>query len=303
MTPSPEQISISVSPAVQTLDSTPGETYEGEFFISNLSGSKGVFYHVEVAPLTFENENYDLSFTDKTDLSQIVDWIEIENPEGRIGETAPTSIKYKIAVPEDAPAGGQYASFLVSGDAGALNDPSSHGFFIKNNSEIAVQIFSTVAGETREEGTVLENSLSPIYLNSPIKVSSLVKNSGNVHTPATYVVEVYPLFSNEPVFTTEDSPLKNTIIPSTTLYSEKTWDATPLLGVFRVVQTVEIAGEASREETLTLVSPLWFLILALAFLASVIFALVDRILRRKKVKKSSSNPPENPEKSLDETKP
>lgn len=263
----------------------PGQVYEGEFTVLNPTTEQSISrYSVTVGPLTFDDEYYSPAFSDASDFNQIVDWIEIENPSGELAPQERHTIKYKIAVPDTAPAGGQYASFLVTSENSA-NADQQDGVAVTAKSRIAILFYSTVAGETREEGHVIENNVPSIVFDQPIKTSSLIINSGNVHTKAKYTLRVYPLFSDEEIYTNEESPVVSTIVPDTTYYNEKVWEDTPFLGLYKVVQEIDFSDRIDRKETVTFVAPLWFVILAFLFLASIIYGIIERIDKRKKAKR------------------
>ena len=264
---------LAVSPGFIEVALTPGQTYEGEFLILNPAVDNTTsHYLVSVGSLAYNDASYSPDFNDFSDYNQIVDWISIESPKGELAPQDKRAIKFKITVPADAPAGGQYASLLVSSEDPSASDQTS-GIAVAARSRIAILLYSTVSGQTREEGAVLENNVPGVFFNQPIKTSSLITNTGNVHIKARYTLRVYPLFSDEELYTNEESPVLNTVIPDTTLYSEKVWSDTPLLGLFRVQQEIDFNGQLSTQETITLVAPTWFVILATLFLASVFYFL------------------------------
>lgn len=283
-------MSVAVSPGILDAYLSPGEIFEGEFKVLNpsLSGET-ISYAIKPAPMTVEDELYSLDFEDITDYSQVLDWIEIEEPTGVLAPHEEKTIKFRISVPEDAPAGGQYAAFLVSANTPDGEEKNANGVAIKSKSQIAVLFYSTVAGETRIEGKVIENNIYGFYLNQPIKVSSLISNTGNVHIPATYTLRIFPLFSDEEIYTNEEFPETNTVIPGTRLYTEKTWEDTPRLGIYQVEQEIDFGDIITVEKKLTVVCPTWFLILVVAFLASVIFAGIERTMKRRKDKNNPKN--------------
>lgn len=272
-------ISLAVSTGLVSHNLKPGEIAEGEFDVIN-PGDVNTRFKIEVAPLSFENDDYELVFNDPNAFNQITDWIELKTASGSLAPNEKKTIKYRIRVPKDVPAGGQYASFLVSLDNGAESEAS--GVSVSNKARIAVLLYSKVAGETREEGTVVENNVSAFYFDQPIKTSSIVKNTGNVHIPATYTLRVFPLFGNEELFSNDESPDTSTVIPGTTLYQEKVWQESPVLGVFRIQQDIDFGDHIDRRETIALVAPSWFLVLALTFLGAVIFAFANRIKNSRK---------------------
>lgn len=276
---------LAVSPGlIEVSLLTPGQVYEGEFTVLNptLDGATSR-YSITVSPLTFDDEYYSPAFDDASDFNQIVDWVEIAEPNGELAPQERHTVKYKITVPEDAPAGGQYMSFLVSAEDSAASG-QSEGIAVAARSRIAILLYSTVAGETREEGNVIENNVPGIVFDQPIKTSSLIINSGNVHIKAKYTLRIYPLFGGEEVYTNEESPVVSTVIPDTTLYNEKVWEDTPALGLYRVEQEIDFGDRIDRQETVTLVAPLWFIILAFLFIASVMYGLIERISKRKEAK-------------------
>jgi len=284
--PQPSNISpLAVSPGlIEVSLLTPGQVYEGEFTVLNPSSENAIsHYSITVGPLTFDDEYYSPAFEDTSDFNQIVDWVEIAEPSGELAPQERRTVKYKITVPEDAPAGGQYMSFLVSAEDSATSG-QSEGVAVAARSRIAILLYSTVAGETREEGNVIENNVPAIVFDQPIKTSSLIINSGNVHIKAKYTLRIYPLFGGEEVYTNEESPVVSTVIPDTTLYNEKVWEDTPALGLYRVEQEIDFGDRIDRQETVTLVAPTWFIVLAFLFIASVMYGLIERISKRKEAK-------------------
>lgn len=279
---------VAISPGSQEIMLVPGESYDGEFSIINtFSGMDSVHYSVNIAPMTVEDENFSLDFKDVTDFSQIIDWIEVENPEGDLNVGENIKIKYHISVPENPPAGGQYAAFLVSTSkpGSTLESDSAEGIegvTLHTRSQIAMLLYAIVSGETVVEGTVIENNIPQFFIDCPVKVSSLLSNTGNVHSNATYKMRIYSLFSQEEIYTNEESPITNLIIPGSKFYSEKTWDETPRLGVFRVEQEIDFAGNINLESRVVLVSPLWFVVLCLVFFVALVFSIFERIFFQKK---------------------
>ena len=280
-------LSLAISPGMQEISLVPGETYEGSFLVSNpFLGASELNYFVRLAPLNFEDLTYDISFEEEKNYNQILNWTEIETPTGTLAPKESAEVVYRITVPENAPAGGQYLAFLVGAqtpDSAEMTGQVS----VSSSSQIAMLLYSTVSGEDNPSGEVVENTIPLILLDQPLKTSSTIKNTGNVHLDASYVLKVFPLFSNEELYSTEESPAHNTVIPGTSLYSEKTWDDTPLLGIYRVVQEITLLGDTSTQESYTLVCPTWFFFLALFFVAALFYSLIDRS-RNRKLKKSKN---------------
>lgn len=282
-------LSIGVSPGIQEIFLTPGEVYEGSFFVLNPYPDAGVVdFEVGVAPFSVDGENYTSNFDEKTAYNVMTDWIEVENKQGSVEAGEKQEIKFKINVPDNAPGGGQYAALIVKmSDSGGENPV---GVAIKNKNQIASLIYATVSGETHVSGEVLSNTVLPVYLGAPITVSSTLKNTGNVHTEAVYRLTVSTLFGDEEVYSNEFELHKNTVVPDTALYSETSWQDTPLLGLYRVSQEISFAGTTDVSTSVSLVCPVWFIVLVSMFIASIIFAFLDRLFWHKTPRKILKNP-------------
>ncbi len=275
-------ISIGVSTGAQEFDNlSPSETYTGSFDIINTSSIDSIAYKIIIAPYSVNDISYDANFSDRDDYNQIVDWIKLEDTSGELNENERKKINFKIEVPENAPAGGQYASFLVQivNREGEKNELS-----LSSKSQVASLVYATVAGETIETADILENNINIINIDRPVSFSSMVENTGNVHLSAAYNFRIYSLFSNEEIFSNEDTPAVSTLLPETIYYTEKKWEETPKLGIFRVVQEISVADSLetfSSSERIVFVCPSWFLILCSLFIFSMIFWFILRIRERK----------------------
>ena len=63
--------------------------------------------------------------------------------------------------------------------------------------------------------------------------------------------------------------------------NQLTWEDTPSIGIYRVVETVSLFGESTSTERIVVVCPLW-LILVIVF--AIVFIVVWLIIRSKKRK-------------------
>ena len=183
-------------------------------------------------------------------------------------ETA--EISFTITVPEAAPAGGQYASLLVTEDTGVAN---SQGVKVSSIFEIASLVYAKVAGETVTGGEILENNIPGFAMTTPVKVGALISNTGNVHQTATTVLEVKNLITGEIVLPTEQNDGRHSeiIMPETTRRTEYEITELPAVGVVRVSQTIYYNGISSVEMKDVLICPIWFIVVALVVVCGMIF--------------------------------
>lgn len=286
---------MTISPPSQKIVLTPGEDFEGSISVSSSSTAKNSLkYSVTVGAfslVTDENGNVDYNDVDVdtvTSYNQIMEWIELKKDKGEVEIGGIDTIPFTIHVPENAPAGGQYATIIVQNDTGIDNTGGSQGVSIESQVRFASNIFAEVTGETESNGSIVENNIPSFILNNQLNATSLVKNEGNVHTDAEYILQVWPLFGDEEIYTNEEEPETSLIMPGTERYHSKTIEGLPTVGIFRAKQTVKIFGETSIVEKIVIVCPLWLLFLILFVIIALIIWIFTKVKGSKKRKSNAT---------------
>lgn len=266
---------MTISPPSQRIVLTPGEDFNGSVTVSSSSTAKnGLKYSVTVGAFslgTDEDGNVDYNDVDVdtvTGYNQIMEWIELKKEQGEVEIGGTDTIPFTIHVPENAPAGGQYATIIVQNDTG-LDNTGGKGVSIESKVRFASNIFAEVTGDTEAKGSIIENNIPSFILSNQLSATSVVKNDGNVHTDADYILQVWPLFGDEELYTNEEKPDTNLVMPGTERYHSKTV-TTPSIGVFRVKQTIKVFGETSVVEKTVIVCPLWLLFIILFVIIGLI---------------------------------
>lgn len=255
----------------------PGESYTGSFKVQN-TGQKAFDFSINLSPYSIADQDYTIDSVTESNYTQIKNWITVSEESGTLQAGESRDIEYTIKVPSNAPAGGQYALINVQMDQ---ESDKSGDTAITATKQIGFRLLADIKGETKRSGTVVEQNIPSILFNPPISANSLVENTGNVHITASYVLQVFPLFSDEEVYTNEESPYEFTILPETTRYNQISWDGAPHLGIFRVKQTVKIADEVKTLEKTVFLCPIWFIFIILLLIFCVVFWIVSRIRNRK----------------------
>ena len=259
---------FSLSPMHQMITLTPGETFYGNFNVVNPGTSTNDFYYtIEVQPFTTSNEG-EISTESNGDYTLMADWIEILSGDGVVAPNEVDEIRFVIRVPEDAPAGGQYAAIIVKSGQYRINNSNVD---LREAYESGHLIYADVAGETVRKGSMTDVNVPGFLFSGNITGSAMITNEGNVHSQATHKMQIFPLFSNEEVFTNEEDPKKAWIMPGNTSMSSVTWEETPSIGIFHVIYNVEYEGVESKVDKLVIVCPLWLLFLILLALFLLIF--------------------------------
>lgn len=269
---------FAISPMYQQITLTPGETYTGNFEVINPGDNTIDFrYTVRVEPFSVEGLD-DLSFTANGSYNQIVDWVELSRNEGVISPNETQEVRFSIHVPEDAPAGGQYVAILVTSEEYRLDNSTVD---LREKYEASHLLYAEVAGETVRKGDIADVSVPSFLMSGNITGSASITNEGNVHSEATHILQIFPLFSNEEVYTNEESPKGSWIMPGNTAFTSISWDETPSVGIFHVIYNVEYEGVESKVDKYVIVCPLWLLFL----IVLAIFLIIFKILWGKKKEK------------------
>ena len=275
---------MTISPPIEKMVVIPGEVYEGSVKVANsATAKKNLEYSVRVGSFSLrEDENgetdyYNTDVDTITGYNQIMEWITLGKEKGSVAPNEIDVVPYTITVPKDAPAGGQYASIIIRNDT--QPDEDEGNVVIQNVVEFAESILAEVAGETRDEGAIIENNIPAFLLKNNLSAVSKVRNNGNVHTNAKYILQVWPLFSDEEYCTNEEEPSESLIMPETErTHAEEC--SLPAVGIFRAKQTVKIFGETSIAEKIVIVCPLWLLFIILFAIALAIIWLVTKARAR-----------------------
>ena len=294
---------FTVSPQDQEYVLTPGQSVTGEVRAFNPSDEKGDFYYiVEVVPFSVSGDGkYSPSFDTRNDYTDIVNWVTISDGDESGAEEVHGVLRpgeegkayYTITVPKDAKGGGQYFGVRVKTDAEATQKATSNDTVaIKEVLGIVSLVYVEVSGDIVVKGEIMDNNIPSFVLTPPISASFVVKNEGNTHAKISYGMQVFPLFSNEEVYTTEEDMGSSYVLPGATRMVTQSWDNSPVVGVFRVRQTVyydSTDNEPSVTEKIVIICPIWLIFIILFVIFALIFYFVAKAKARKKAAKSKSN--------------
>lgn len=274
-------VHLLVSPASQNLgEIEPGKTYGGEFLVKNI-GSKKISYNVYASPYYEEGEEGNQVYNVTNNYTYLSEWISFDVKEGTLEPGESRKVTYVLKVPANSAGGAQNAAIMVES-----NDSVSETDVISASSRIAMILLSQVAGETNACGKIIDKNIPSLLLNPPIIASGRVENCGNLDLNVKYVMSVYPLFSDEELYTNEENPKVLATLPETRRFTSLEWDGTPSFGLFKVKLEITYADNTETIEKIVLVCPLWLIILVLVFIGAVIFWLVSKNRGRKKAKEA-----------------
>lgn len=259
-------------PSIDIPTLEPGAKHTGTFKVIN--NSEVPFEYKVYATgygVKYEDNKdaYNQLYDYETASTYIAKWFTFSKTAGTLNPRQFDEITYTIDVPLDAPAGGQYAAIMVESD-------NKEKDVFNSISRVGSLVYGTVNGETKIDAKIVDNKIPSFLFAPPIYATSLVENNGNVHMNAYYTLQVFPLFSNEELYTNEEDPETHIVMPETKRFITAKWENSPSFGIFRVVQTVKIADQESRVEKLVILCPLWLIIIILVLIFMMIFWIVSR---------------------------
>ena len=273
---------FTVTPMNNSVSLDAGDIYEGDITVANPANStKDFYYKVEISSYGVIGEEYAADFLTESERSQIAKWITIDNPTGVIKPNDYVKVHYKVTVPESAPAGGQYAAFLVSSNLDANPDNS---VLVSNVFEMASILYAKINGELIHQGELIDVSVPGFVVSPPIITSATLKNEGNIHEVARLGLEVRSYFSQANVYPKDDDTgmVDEVILPGTTRIVTRNIDGLSALGIYDVIQTVSYMGESKSVHQTVVICPIWFMALLLVTFAAIIVSIVFSIKRHKK---------------------
>ena len=274
-----------ITPMTQKMELKAGESYTGTIKVANPADASREFsFEAEVSPYGVVGEDYTVDLKTKSNHSMIADWISLEDADGTLKPNEATNIKYTISVPEDAPAGAQYATIVVSQNK---DEAKKEGMNVDNIVEMASIIYGEVEGETVMDGHILANEVPGFSTTAPILVSARFDNHGNVYDSAMITITAKNNLTGEVYLPTEtnEGVYEELILPDTTREVKRNVEGLPFLGIVHIEQSINYNGETSKVERDVIICPVWFMVL-FATVVMALFALVLRLVmkhRRKNV--------------------
>ncbi len=285
-----EGYGLTLAPMNQSVVIDPGDSREVSFLMANpSSASESVQYELSVEPF-YISDSGDIYYEAESGSGEMVDWVTFDVP--TVGTLAPnekTTISFTIDVPESASAGGQYIAIIITLDSdlngeegNSDNAGGDSAISIKEIKRMAHLVYAEITGDTNKKGEILDVSVSSFLFSGNITGSSTVKNLGDVHGTAKYILQVYPLFSDEEVYTNEEDPDTKKVLPDRSVYREISWEETPSIGIFNVVYTVEFEGSTAQVKKMVIICPLWLLFIIIFAIVAIIIWLIMKARARKK---------------------
>lgn len=281
---------MSLNPATQDLELEAGQTTSASVEVHNF-GQSPFDLKVSVAPYYVANDNYDPDFSTETAQTKLYNWIKLDKTFYHLEPGGVAKVDFSITVPEDTPAGGQYAAIMLSADGEGQGDGS-----MVIASRLAAILYGHVSGANlRAEGEIVSRTLPGFITSGDFSVSQSVKNTGNVDFRVTQTLTVTDFFTNREVVNSESVDADQqafaygsaTVLPGTTRTGILTWKTAPKLGLFTVTQHITFLDQDLTFSRLVFFCPIWLLVVAIALVLALIIWLLLRLHTKHKQKKAN----------------
>ena len=278
---------LQISPVAKRFQLDANAQIVDKITVDNI-GSKKFKFRVYVSPYSISNEAYEVSFENETKRTQISRWVtfnqninakddsekewknevtfELE-PNGR------QEIEFKISVPGDIPAGGQYATIFAE----SIPEENVSSTGIRTISRVGMLLYGNTSGETVDKAELKNFQMKSFLTSGKISAEVDISNGGNTDFSAQMNMEINKIIGgkvaeiNAPYQVIPDSPDRHAVLE---------WNDTPMFGIFRVKTTVTALNEKIEEEKIVLVLPVFIIVIMLVLLTIIIIWLIILIKKR-----------------------
>lgn len=263
------------------------------FNVDNL-GTETFTYRVYAAPYSVANGTYEVNFASDTPRTQLSRWIDFQDKDGNYAKKVEytiepgqkQSIPYRITVPNDIPAGGQYATIFAEADNN-VGGSGGGATGINTVSRVGLVLYGRTDGDTKDNAEISNFSLSSFLTGGNIHSSATISNNGNTDFKATYELVVKKFFGE----LAYEKKVEQDIFPETYYDMSMEWaksedssnptGGTPAFGIFRVTGKVTALDKVYEETKIVLIIPLFMIIIALVLLTIMIVWLIILIKKRR----------------------
>ena len=256
---------LTMSPAKADINLKKGETFKGEFSLTNSGGSK---IKVKIYPSAYQatNDNYKLETNSVH--SQLHRWITADKEEVELEPNQTVKVHYTVKTPKDIPDGGQYAVIFAE----ITNQGSVQGSGVNVVSRLGMPVFASTNGTDRLAGEVFGAKIPFLQFGSQSRFSFRAKNTGNTHTKVNSSLEIKDLFGNVKYRETKDGLLVAPEIDNKIV--EFVWKQSPLIALMNVTLKASMLNSSINQTKLVLfVSPIFLIILLIIIILGVVYAI------------------------------
>ena len=282
---------VAISPVSMFLDLEAGTELTREFKIEN-ANDEPTGYKIYASSYSLSDTTGDAVFDEETIYTELKDWISFYDGEsykktlaGTIEANSALTITFKITVPDDPPAVGQYASIFM--ETTGNSQATEVGVGVQANARVGLNLITKTNAIERREAEIVANSIPNFLLNEDISANFGVKNTGNVHVDAFQTLCVENLFGELIYEYNGEIEGGKIVMPDKTIYAATTWEDSPWMGIYRITSTVTVPSLdlTSSESTIVVKIPPIILALIVVLLTIIIAIIIILAIKKHKIRK------------------
>lgn len=180
---------FAVSPAIVEDTIRPGSAIEKTFKIDNDEPFEQTFFFT-IQKFKPKNGQGQQEFLPPTDLEGLPKWISLETPFIKLAPGEKADVRYKIDVPADTIAGGNYAVLFVSNLPPISTVPN-----VAVGARTGILLFTTVDGNVIKKAQLSQASIKKVAGNWVISLP--IRNTGNTHVQPNGDITIKSIFGQQ----------------------------------------------------------------------------------------------------------
>lgn len=274
---------ITISPPTAPHTLNPGDKTEGRVKITNY-GEKALTFAVSVEDFIVEDKKGTPTILPPNTLNKKysgASWIGVYPQSFTLEPHQTQIVNYFAQVPKDAKPGGHYAAIVYT----PTTTLGVNGSGASVNTELGTLFYLTVNGPITEKSTL--SMLANFFQEyGPVKVTTVVKNMGDLHIRPDGKVTVSNLFGSK---TIQNLPPGN-VFPETERDYENTFGSKWMFGPY----TAKFTGTYGRNNNLQLASSVTFWVFPWK-IALVIILIITAIILTVMLMRKKKTPPTTPQ--------
>ncbi len=236
---------FAVSPAIVEDTIRPGASIEKTFKIDNDESFEQTFFFT-IQKFKPKNGQGQQEFLPRTDLEGLPKWISLETPFIKLAPGEKADVRYKIDVPVDTMAGGNYAVLFVSNLPPISTVPN-----VAVGARNGILLFTTVDGNVIKKAQLSQGSIKKVDGNWVISLP--IRNTGNTHIQPIGDITIKSIFGQQ-LATVPLNPEGKRLLPGEERVFDITWNPATIAWwktLIPLTATISMEQPTALTQTLT----------------------------------------------------
>lgn len=263
---------ITLSPTAKQLELKPGTSKTETVSIIN-DGQTDYSFNVYARPFGVTSGSYTPLFEGSNPRADVNSWISFEKAKYTLKAGERTDVKYTIAVPQNATAGGHYGAVFAE-----VQPRAASGESVIRKKRVGAVHYITVPGAIERKASLGAADIPLLQTKRPLTATQPVKVDGNVHLPLNVRMKVSDLFGGVKY----QKAWQFLVLPDTTRNAPLEWPGAPQFGLFKVSISSQINNENRISDGYVLMVPVWLFAVAALLVAAAFVVKYVSITRKNK---------------------